>query len=153
MELGVGGAPSLPRPWEGEAVMEVAGGRGDTEKLSWVGPFLRTTRRYIWSHDLREVLQIPRASLVAQLVKNPPAMQETLVQSLGWEDPLEKGKATHSSTILENTGLENSRDSIVHGVAKSQTRLSDFHFFQIQKALRLTILPWRHQRRGPDPVN
>ena len=37
------------------------------------------------------------ASLVAQLVKNPPAMQETWVQSLGWEDPLEKGKATHSS--------------------------------------------------------
>ena len=39
------------------------------------------------------------ASLVAQLVKNPPAMQETWVQSLGWEDPLEKGKATHSSTL------------------------------------------------------
>ena len=37
------------------------------------------------------------ASLVAQLVKNPPAMQETWVQSLSWEDPLEKGKATHSS--------------------------------------------------------
>ena len=34
------------------------------------------------------------ASLVAQLVKNPPAMQETWVQSLGWEDPLEKGMAT-----------------------------------------------------------
>ena len=38
-----------------------------------------------------------RASLVVQLVKNPPAMWETWVQSLGWEDPLEKGKATHSS--------------------------------------------------------
>ena len=37
------------------------------------------------------------ASLVAQLVKNPTAMWETWVQSLGWEDPLEKGKATHSS--------------------------------------------------------
>ena len=37
------------------------------------------------------------ASLVAQLVKNPPAMQKTWVRSLGWEDPLEKGKATHSS--------------------------------------------------------
>ena len=33
--------------------------------------------------------------LVAQTVKNPPAMRETWVQSLGWEDPLEKGKATH----------------------------------------------------------
>ena len=39
------------------------------------------------------------ASLVAQLVKSPPAMWETWVQSLGWEDPLEKGKATHSSTL------------------------------------------------------
>ena len=41
----------------------------------------------------------PRASLVAQLVKNPPAMQETWVQSLGWEDPLEKGMATYSSIL------------------------------------------------------
>ena len=39
------------------------------------------------------------AFLVAQLVKNPPAMRETWVQSLGWEDPLEKGKATHSSIL------------------------------------------------------
>ena len=38
-------------------------------------------------------------SLVAQLVKNPPAMRETWVRSLGWEDPLEKGKATHSSIL------------------------------------------------------
>ena len=44
-------------------------------------------------------LQYSWASLVAQLVKNLPAMQETWVQSLGWEDPLEKGKATHSSIL------------------------------------------------------
>ena len=50
-----------------------------------------------------------RASLVAQLVKNPPAMWETWVRSLGWEDPLEKGKATHSSIM----------DCIVYGVAKT----------------------------------
>ena len=36
---------------------------------------------------------------MAQLVKNPPAMWETWVRSLGWEDPLEKGKATHSSIL------------------------------------------------------
>ena len=42
-------------------------------------------------------LQYSWASLVAQLVKNLPAVQETWVQSLGWEDPLEKGQATHSS--------------------------------------------------------
>ena len=38
-------------------------------------------------------------SPMAQMVKNPPAMQETRVQSLGWEDPLEKGMATHSSIL------------------------------------------------------
>ena len=40
-----------------------------------------------------------RASLAAQLVKNPPALRETWVRSLGWEDPLEKGTATHSSVL------------------------------------------------------
>ena len=40
-----------------------------------------------------------QTSLVAQLVKNPPAMRETWVWSLGWEDPLEKGKVTHSSIL------------------------------------------------------
>ena len=44
-------------------------------------------------------LQYSWASLVAQLVKDPPAMQETWVQSLGWEDPLEMGKAIHSSIL------------------------------------------------------
>jgi len=45
-------------------------------------------------------LQYSWASLVAQLVKkNPPAIWETWVQSLGWEDPLKKGKATHSSIL------------------------------------------------------
>jgi len=42
-------------------------------------------------------------SLVAQLVKNPPAMQETSVWSLGSEDPMEKGKATHSSILAWKT--------------------------------------------------
>ena len=41
----------------------------------------------------------PWASQMAQLVKNLPAIQETWVQSLGWEDPLEKGMATHSSIL------------------------------------------------------
>ena len=44
-------------------------------------------------------LQYCWASLVVQLVKNLPAMQETWVRSLGWEDPLEKGKATHFSIL------------------------------------------------------
>ena len=48
---------------------------------------------------LLQALSVHWASLVAQLVKNPPAMQETWVRSLGREDPLEKGKATHSSML------------------------------------------------------
>ena len=44
-------------------------------------------------------LQYSWSSLVAQLVKNTPAVWEALIQSLGWEDPLEKGKATHSSIL------------------------------------------------------
>ena len=51
------------------------------------------TLKYIWASCLQE------ASLAAQTVKNPPAMQETPVRSLGWEDPLEKGMATHSSIL------------------------------------------------------
>ena len=44
-------------------------------------------------------LQYSWASIVVQLVKNPPAIWETWVQSLGWEDPQEKGKVTHSSIL------------------------------------------------------
>ena len=51
----------------------------------------------IFSSEFPSVLS--RASLVAQLVKNPPAMQETWVQSWSWEDSLEKEKTTHSSIL------------------------------------------------------
>ena len=57
---------------------------------------------------------------MAQLAKNPPAMRETWVRSLGWEDPLEKGKGTHSSILAWRIP--------VFCVAKSQIRLSDFQF-------------------------
>ena len=56
------------------------------------------------------------ASLVAQLVKNLPAMWETWVRSLSWEDPLEKGTATQSSILVSPWGC------------KELERLSDFHF-------------------------
>ena len=48
---------------------------------------------------IRGLTNSVRTSLVAQLVKNPLAMQETPVQFLGWEDPQEKGRATHSSIL------------------------------------------------------
>ena len=53
----------------------------------------------MWGGGRIPIIGKGRASLVAQLVKNRPAMQETWVQSLGWEDPPEKGKATHSSIL------------------------------------------------------
>ena len=54
----------------------------------------------LWRRDrLPYPLQYCWGSLVAQLVKNPPAVQETWVRCQGWEDPLEKGKAAHSSTL------------------------------------------------------
>ena len=76
--------------------------------------------------ELLEVGQDPQeiavVHCVVQLVRNPPAVRETWIRSLGWEDPLEKGKATHSSIWpREFHGL-------VHGVTKSRTQLSSFHF-------------------------
>ena len=65
-------------------------------------------------------------SLVAQMVKNPPAMRENWVQSLGWEDPLEEGRATHSSTLAWRIPwAEKPVQTTVHGVTKSWTGLSD----------------------------
>ena len=62
------------------------------------------------------------ASLVAQLVKSPPAMQETQVQSLAGEDALEKEIATHSSILAsKNPWTEGVFRATVHGVTKSQT--------------------------------
>ena len=59
---------------------------------------------------------------MAQIVKNPPAMQETRVRSRGLEDPLEKGMATHSSILaLEIPRTEEPGWATVHGVAKSWT--------------------------------
>ena len=56
------------------------------------------------------------ASLVAQVVKNLPAKQVTQVQSLGWEDLLEKGMSTHSSILAMDRGAG---QAIVHGVTES----------------------------------
>ena len=112
--------------------------------------FLKHLNRLVYSHWLQE------QSGVAQLVKNLPAVQETPVQFLNWEDPLEKGWATHSSILglpswlswqrttcnardlcliprlgrspgegngypYQYSGLENSMDCIIHGVAESDT--------------------------------
>ena len=67
-----------------------------------------------------------RVSLVAQTVKNLSAMREAWVRSLGWEDLLEKGMATHSSSLAWRIPMDRGAwRATVHGVTKSRTRLSD----------------------------
>ena len=67
-----------------------------------------------------------RVSLVAQTVKNLPAVQETRVQSLGREDPLEEEMATHSSILAWRIPMDRRAWRVtVHGVANSQTLLSN----------------------------
>ena len=66
------------------------------------------------------------ASLVAQMVKNPPAVQEIWPQSLSWEDPLEEGMATHSSILAWSILMDRGAwQTAVHEVEKSWTRLND----------------------------
>ena len=82
-------------------------------------------------------IKMTGTSLVAQLLKNPPPMQETWVRSLGWEDPLEKGKATHSSILAWRIPW-----TTVPGVTNSWTWLRDFHFQDdyYQKKQKITSL-------------
>ena len=63
---------------------------------TWFDPWVG---KISWRRD-RLPIPVFLGSLVAQLVKNLPTMQEAWVRSLGWEDPLEKGKATHSSILV-----------------------------------------------------
>ena len=64
-------------------------------------------------------------SLMAQTVKNLPAMQETPVRSLGWEDPLEKGMATHSSILAWRIPWTEEPGGLQSMGLQSQTRLSN----------------------------
>ena len=78
---------------------------------------------FVVEPEVRQVDSSSSIFLVAQLVKNLPAMWETWVRTLGWEDPLEKEKATHVSILAWRIPW-----TTVHGVTKSWTRLRDFHF-------------------------
>ena len=105
-------------PWSSRMLVKCKSKISTTKEkvLCWVQnlAFLQVTIRFRW------------ASLVAQSVKNVPAMQEIRIRSLGWEDPLEKA----NGNPLQYSCLEKSMDrgaswATVHGIAKSRTRLSD----------------------------
>ena len=104
------------------------------------------------------------ASLVAQLVKNPPAVQETPVRFLGWEDPLEKGTAPHSSILawriprtVETMGLQRVKhdratftltsDENVQTTVAEQAAAA-----QVLSRMRFSANPWTAVHRAPLPV-
>ena len=89
------------------------------------------------------------ASLMAQLVKNPPAMRETWVRSLGWEDPLEEEMATHSSILAWRIPWTEEPGGLQSTGSQSRTRLSDitftfrFHALEKEMATHSSVLAWR----------
>ena len=86
------------------------------------------------------------ASLVAQRVKSLPVMWGTQIQSLGWEDPLEKEMATHSSSFAWKIQIDKGAWATVHRVAKNLTWLSDFTFFLF--FLQCYIIPGQEVEGG-----
>ena len=108
--------------------------------------------------NLAEMTRLCRASQVAQCVKNLPAMQETQIWSLGWDDPLEE----EPSTSLQYSYLENPMDKgawwvTVHRITKSQTRLKWLSITQLFTVfLQFSVTPYifcyRYTQMLPRPV-
>ena len=104
--------------------------RVPTENLWLIMCFYLHLALYVYICIYIKIYMYRASHLIAQLIKNLPAMQQTLVQFLVWEDPLKKGKATHSNILAWRIPWT------IHGdypwdctwVAKSWTGLSDFHF-------------------------
>ena len=117
---------------------EPACNAGDSGLILVLGKFAR--------EGIGHPLQYSWASTVAQLIKNLPAMWETWVWSLGWEDSLEREKLS-TLTFWPGEFL----DCIGHRVAKSQTRLRDFHFHCVTEAFcflinkRVAYTPYSNQ--------
>ena len=77
-------------------------------------------------YSVKYNFSIQLSSLVAQMVKNPPAMWETWVRSLGWENPLEKGMASCFSILVWRIPKDRGAWlAAVHRITKNQTRMSD----------------------------
>ena len=81
------------------------------------------------------------------MVKNLPAMQETWLRSLGWEDPLEEGMATYSSILAWRIPMDRGAwRATVHGVTKSQTQLKRLSIHIVHKYFTTALLIMRSQR-------
>ena len=75
-----------------------------------------------WFELCESCSKFPLASVVARMVKNPPAMRQTLVRSLGWEDVLEEGMAAHTSIFAWRFHMDRGAWwATVHGITNSQT--------------------------------
>ena len=104
----------LPQGWGSQTLTESLGG---LVKNRLLGPSSKVSDSLCLKWGLR--ICIFPASLVAQMVKNLPAIWETLVWSLGWEDPLEEGMATHSSILTWRVPMDRGAwRATVHGVAR-----------------------------------
>ena len=112
--------------WEYITFMGFPGSSAGTESTSNAeDPGLIPRSWWSPGEGIGYALQYSWASLMAQMVKNPPAMLETWVQSLGWEDPLEEGMVTHFSILVWRTPMDRgSWGATVHGFTKSRTLLS-----------------------------
>ena len=103
-----------PAFWEG-SLRSTSGSDPGSFQITASAPVPRVCE--IWCAPFKS-----RGFLVVQSVKNPPAMWETWVQSLGWDDPLEKGMATHSRILAWRNPMDRGDwQAIVRGVTKSQT--------------------------------
>ena len=106
-------------------LLNLEGNSGTPLAVQWLRPCPHCRHTSLIPGQGTKVLHAASwAPLVAQLVKNPPAMWETWARSLGWEDSPGEG----NGYPLQYSGLENSMDWIVHGVEKSWTPLNNFHF-------------------------
>ena len=113
------------------SLMSQAGRWGLWASSHW-DEHLFTTCKISWSISNKDVLLKLVASLMAQLVNNLLAMQKTWIRTLGQEDPLEKGMATHSSSLAwESWGQRNLAGTLksLRSQRVSQIQLSSFHFF------------------------
>ena len=93
-------------------------------ELNWT-KYLSKVMAPVANLAVGEVYQVLGASLVAQMVKNLPAMQETWIWSLGWEDPLEKGMATHSSILAWRIPWTEEAGRLQSMGPQSQTQMSN----------------------------